>query len=77
MRQCSCIVCGEPIIRGLRWMHVNCARGEGYDLMRPYKDWPEWAKWLLKNERTARAHSPCQVELVSLDAMMEQVGDDD
>lgn len=76
MRLCECIICGKPIIRGLRWMHVQCAKGDGYDLTGPYRLWPDWAKWLLKNERTLRAHSPCDVEIVSLDELMERIGDD-
>jgi len=73
MRQCLCIICQAPIIRGTLWLHLQCARGKDYDLTVPFAQWPAWARWLKANEQRQR-RDPWEV--VSLDAMMERYEED-
>ena len=42
--QRTCIVCGGPI--GSRWLCLKCERAYSLDV--PFRDWPGWAKMLVR-----------------------------
>ena len=55
MRLPQCIICGEPVGgESTFWVHVRCAKGAGWDLTKPYTEWPEWAQALKRDEETLR-----------------------
>lgn len=75
VRQCNCLICGQPIIRGTPWLHMGCIKGPGWDLSGPFRTWPEWAKALKRDEQAMRRNSPCDVEVISLDELLEREGE--
>ena len=48
----ECMICGNRV-GGDAWVCVRCERAYP-ELAQPYKDWPEWARYMQAEERKRR-----------------------
>jgi hypothetical protein len=81
----QCCICGTNITERF-WACEACERG--YDLKRPFPEWPEWARYLQRDEATRRRRRDHEVQVIpvslldraeraQVDRLLYGDGDDD
>ena len=61
MTHSQCCICGNSITERF-WACEACERG--YNLPRSYAEWPEWARYLQRDEATRRRRRDYEVQVI-------------
>lgn len=61
MGRAECCICGNNITETF-WACETCERA--YGLNRPFPEWPEWARYLKREEERRRARRDHEIQII-------------